>query len=103
MDNQIIGTQNKNTIMGMFAGIEASLNGLLRSSDKFMGTNLLVKVQHEEDWTIIPVNIIKNGKVSYSVEEGIKTDCQHIETEQFGTNLYFNCTECGEYVEQDCE
>lgn len=102
MDNQITGTQNKNTIMGMFAGIESSLNGLLRSSDKFMGTNLLVKVQHEDNYMVIPVNIIKNGKVSYSVEEGIKTDCQHIESSQVEGQLYNNCDECGEYVEQDC-
>lgn len=94
MDNQIIGLQNKNTIMGMFAGIEKSLNSLLHSSDKYMGTNLLVKVQHEDDFTVIPVNVFKQGKKSHEIETGIMTFCEHLETANG------NCLKCGEW--QDC-
>lgn len=73
MDNQIISIRSKNTIMGMFAGIEASVNRLLSSSDKYMGTNLLVKVSHTDDYTVIPVEVHTEDELLV-VEEGIVTE-----------------------------
>lgn len=63
---------------------------------KALGSPTFLEVEHEEDYTVIPVNIIKGGKVSHEIETGIRTMCNHLEVTDN------NCTECGNFVEQDC-
>lgn len=64
---------------------------------KSLNSPHFIAVRQEEDWTIIPVSIVKNNKESHVIEDGIRTFCNHLEVESN------NCTECGEFVEQDCE
>lgn len=85
-DNQLT---NKNLgLMGIFAPAFASLNGLYKMA------RLTVPIKYEDDFTIIPVNIFKDGKKSHEVETGIMTFCEHLET------INGNCLKCGEW--QDC-
>lgn len=86
MDNQII--QTRKGLMGFFESFMIPYNKMLRNA------NLTVPVEYEEDWTIIPVNVFKNGKKSHEVETGVMTFCEHIETPNN------TCLKCGEW--QDC-
>lgn len=86
MDNQIT-TENKG-LLSWFESSMPSFNRLMRTA------NLTINVQQEDDFTIIPVNIFKNGKKSHEIETGILQFCEHIETENN------NCLKCGEW--QDC-
>lgn len=88
-DNQLSTTNTG--LMGWFEPSMASFNKMLRFA------NLTIKVKHEDDYTVIPVNIVKNGKVSHEIETGVRTFCNHLEVKAN------NCTECGEFIEQDCE
>ena len=46
-----------------------------------------IAVSYEDDWTIIPVTIKQNNVTLYTVEDGIKTECNHVYTERFDNNL----------------
>lgn len=88
MDNQF--TQTNKGLMSFFENSMPSFNRMLKAA------NLTIKIEHEEDYTVIPVSIVRNGEVSYEIETGIRTFCNHLEV------ALNNCTECGEFVEQDC-
>lgn len=60
--------------------------------DKLINTpNLAVT----EDFTIIPINIKKNGQTVRVYENGILLECYH---ERITNN---NCNDCGEFVEHE--
>lgn len=99
MDNQILSIKNKNSISGMFASVGASLNSLLSSSDRLIGTNLLVKVNYEDDYTIIPVKILKEDTLASIIEDGINV----YESEQEESEDDFDYSdEWKERESQDC-
>lgn len=73
--------------------LENTIN-LVNGWAKALESPTFIAIIQEEDWTIIPVNVFKNGQKSHEVETGIMTFCEHIETENG------NCLKCGEW--QDC-
>lgn len=85
-DNQFIKTNTG--LMGWFEPTMPVFNRMLRAA------RLTLPVEYKEDWTVIPVNVFKNGQKSHEVESGIMTFCEHVDVEKG------NCLKCGEW--QDC-
>lgn len=85
-DNQLSTTNTG--LMGWFESAMPSYNKMLRYA------NLTINVEQEDDFTVIPVNVFKNGQKSHEIETGIITFCEHVEVEKG------NCLKCGEW--QDC-
>jgi hypothetical protein len=64
MDNQF---KAPNTgLMGWFEETMPAFNRMMRAA------NLTIDIQHEEDFTVIPVTVYKDGEYQYEVEDGIK-------------------------------
>lgn len=61
---------------------------------KALESPTFIAISQEDYFTIIPVNIFKNGVKSHEIETGIMTFCEHVEVNSG------NCLKCGEW--EDC-
>lgn len=58
-------------------------------------TEMQIVITQNDDYTVIPVRVFLNSELSHSIEEGIFTDCQHLETK----NGFCINDNCGEFVD----